>query len=111
MCIRDRSKDPVSNVDFFDNLDSTSAAPLGAEKVSAILPRVFQDKKVRLFVRDAAKLADAQAALNSFAKSRQCTSPIGNTPVKRARADEGGGPHSASRARALPGLTIDERDR
>jgi len=36
----------VQAVDFFDNLDSTTAQPLGTDKVSSILPRVFQDKKV-----------------------------------------------------------------
>lgn len=85
-----QSKDPVSNVDFFDDLDSTTAGPVEQQKVSAILPRVFQDKKVRVFVRDAAKLAAAQEALNSFARSRQCASPMGNTPIKRPRADDRG---------------------
>lgn len=86
----------MSSVDFFDDLDSTTAGPVEQAKVSAILPRVFQDKKVRLFVRNAAKLADAQAALNAFARSRQCTSPVGSTP-KRPRADDRG-PGSAARS-------------
>jgi hypothetical protein len=77
----------VSNVDFFEHLDSTFASPLEQSKVSSMLPRVFQDKKVRVFVRDASKLVAAVDALNRFAKERQCTSPIGNTPVKRARDD------------------------
>jgi len=84
-----KSRDPVQAVDFFDNLDSTTAQPLGTDKVSSILPRVFQDKKVRVFVRDPAKVRAANAALTEFAKSRHCTSPIGNTPLKRARDDRG----------------------
>jgi hypothetical protein len=83
-----QSKDPVSNVDFFDHLDSTEAAPCDPVKVSSMLPRQFQDKKVRVFVRDASKVAAAVSALHSFSRERHCTSPIGNTPIKRPRSVE-----------------------
>lgn len=95
--LRSQSKDPVRNVEFFEHLDSVVAQPLDPlRNVSSMLPRHFQDKKVRVFVRDASKLGVAMEALNSFAKSRKCASPIGNTPVKRARcaAADGGSQES-----------------
>ncbi len=79
-----KDKNPVDSVFFFQDARSTEKFHIDSEQVSTLLPSVFQEKRVRLFVKnekhwDAAALAFENYQRKQFGKSKQiCETPPRN---------------------------------
>ena len=69
-----KEKNPVDKVFFFQGLESTEKFTIQKEKVSSLLPDVFQERSVRLFVKDPKKLEAASIAFEAYQK-REFGSP------------------------------------
>lgn len=81
---------PISQVQFFDNLDAEESSAIPQDKLSSMLPASFQDITVRVFVRDASKITAAREATERFADAKKYHSPMPGSPapcVKRPRTD------------------------
>ena len=95
-----KDKNPVDHVYFFQNARSSEKFHIPKEKVSTLLPEVFQERKVRLFVKDQEKFDAASIAFEEYQRrfygvSQQVAStPPRNIPAPRSTSQVG-----SSRAR------------
>jgi len=61
-----KDKNPVDNVYFFDARENNEKIQIPKQKVSTLLPEVFQERKVRLFVKDPNKSDAAAVAFEEY---------------------------------------------
>ena len=74
----------MDKVFFFQEYASTEKFTIPKEKVSSLLPELFQERSVRLFVKDAKKLEAASIAFEAYQK-REFGSPQQASPFKNKR--------------------------
>ncbi|CAM9779348.1 unnamed protein product [Ectocarpus sp. 8 AP-2014] len=74
-----KDANPVNRLRFFSKYaplgPDTQGVRLDEEKYASFLPRVFESKKIRVFVRNTVKVDAARKALELFCHEHGCSSP------------------------------------
>ena len=77
-----KDKNPVDNILFYKANNPDKAFKIPQSQVSLLTPSHFQEKYVRVFVRDPANMADARTALNNYMQN------VHNSSLNQADVDE-----------------------
>jgi len=75
-------QNPVEKVLFYSKYTPNESFLIPKEKVSGLIPDIFEEKTIRLYVRDDNKAGIARRAFASWLKSRQGGSPTGGIAFK-----------------------------
>jgi len=98
-----RGRNPVDCVHFYQDYGSSDKFPIPKEKVSSLIPDVFQERKVRVFARsdDPAVAAAVEAAFLAYQRREYNCETLGihRTPLKQGRK------RAASDAPSLPSVS------
>eukprot|EP00698_Gefionella_okellyi_P005718 TRINITY_DN15181_c0_g1_i1.p1 TRINITY_DN15181_c0_g1~~TRINITY_DN15181_c0_g1_i1.p1 ORF type:complete len:480 (-),score=89.48 TRINITY_DN15181_c0_g1_i1:1371-2810(-) len=71
-----KEKNPVDKIHFFNKWDKDEYFTIPREKVSPLAPHVFQERHLRIFVRDGTKVDLARDAFRALLRHNKCVSPI-----------------------------------
>ena len=109
-----KDKNPVDSVYFFQNYRDSAVGDkfhIPKEKVSTILPDVFQERKVRLFVKDlnkfdAASIAFEEYQRRNFGKSQQVAATPPRNKKHQRRKPSAISLHGSSKPSAKRKLSV-----
>ena len=76
-----KDRNPVDNTHFFSSARDRKPFLIPKSKVSSLIPDQFQEKFIRVFVKDATKVGAAQRAFNRWARKQGLVDVSGTTSV------------------------------
>ena len=85
-----KDKNPVDHVFFYQDMRSDAKFSIPKEKVSTLLPNVFQERRVRVFVKDEANFDAASRAFEAYQQRHFGTNrQVAETPPRNKAKKHG----------------------